>query len=246
MLDKLPLQSNKLATVNWRTLFVLDACRWDYFAQVTESISFPGDKEPINSEVSNTLAWYKKYWDQQNDDTVLITAHPVPEMFKRRFCKTVITACEVDPDYSWCYPEPTIRVAIREMEKMPTKKFLVHLIPPHLPFIAGHGKKWQNECRNRWTKRADSTKDIYGEATQYGKNYNWETLVRYYKENIMLAIYKIEKYFSDYIYPVVITSDHGEMIGEHYRKKNGLSCGRRYGHIGNHPILKIVPWVYIV
>ena len=218
-------------------VIILDACRYDKFIEVKNKMWFDGDTIPVWSPAHQTADWYKYYWGgRQDKNRILISATPVPwrphwvgDLIKN-FYRTVPV---------WDNPEqcdeldnPIVDLVMHEANKMktvnPTKKLLIHMMPPHLPFYGKKGFKW---CIDNFGGKGKNRLNFYEQV----KGQDWRKIREYYNESIEKALKEVfeHKWIQDY--HTVITADHGEIVGE----------GNGYGHSQfprETPLLRIVPW----
>ena len=226
----------KLLETDWQTLIVLDACRYDVFSLAIKSHAIDGDLIEANTDSCKTSEWYRCNWNKYNDNIVLITGHP--QVRRGEFHKNFHATINVEgATPEWILPDRTFDLTIKAQSDYPDKKTMTHLIPPHLPFMGEKGKAFMVEVmgREKWSdqigRRINGT-TLYSLATEYGKKNGWDKLKEYYRENLDYVLNELLSYLNRLKYPVVITSDHGELLGEH----------EVYGHRGGRDILRRVPW----
>lgn len=212
------VEKQKIHEREWQTLILLDACRYDYFKDVNH---LEGSLTKVNTGVKSTPEWYEKNFEEEHRNTVLISSNPMPwnvdsieniGYVKKRWDRGS------DPGY-----------VLKFIPFLPPlDQTIIHLTTPHLPFIGEDGKEFLEDI-----SRVDREPDVYGDVTNYGRENGWDELIEYYKENIIVALDAIEKYMSLLDGKIVITSDHGECIGEE----------DKYDHNeGPDDILQHVPW----
>lgn len=235
MLEK---HSDLLYNTDWKTLIILDACRFDFFARALEDVDLEGDLFAVSSEVTNTVEWYEKFWNGENEDIILVSANPLPWAgdvdVAENFYKSVWISDESDKKNQnyWQFPDATIR-AYEKTDKE-AKKCLIHFISPHLPFLGEEGKEFLRSLDTT----DENKRGIYQEVIEWKrreKEHSWREIEEYYKENLDLVLGKIEQCLCKFQDPIVISSDHGELVGER----------DVFGHapsVSSHPLLKIVPW----
>ena len=228
------IRQSALLKGSWQTLIVLDACRYDIFSDAIVDYDLPGKLTEVDSEASRTSIWYRHHWREKHDDIVLVSAHPMiwSERKDANFHQAIIVPGRM-PD---CWnPNCTLGRAISLRKSYPDKKFLLHIIAPHLPYQGKEGKSFIDILMGGDyydnQKQVNGT-GLYKNVFTYGNKYGWEKLRYYYRENLNFALSIVLEYIKLLKPPIVITSDHGEHIGE----------GGKYGHKGNSPKLPIVPW----
>lgn len=238
------IKQTELIKINkWKTMIVLDACRYDIFKEIN---NINGSLFRVNSESHQTSTWYENHWTKNfNEDTILVSAHPM--MWWTDIHKSFFKAIYVDSDNNnkdWKDPFYTFEKALEIRGDYFDKKLLIHLIPPHLPFRGVEGKKFNEKIGYfddiAWLKKYDGGKDILELVNKYGQSSkdNWLELRKYYMENLQISIDGINRYLSINNKKVVITADHGELIGEFN------TYGHRY-HKDGLQLLKTVPWLRV-
>lgn len=212
----------------WDILIVLDACRYDYFCDSLFNTKLSGTLFKADSNSKNTEEWYYENWSEKHVDIILISANPHSKLSK---CQgNFYKAVEVWNEDNWVYPEPALDVLI-DLQEEYDKRFIVHLIPPHLPFIGIEGKDFLENLGVYGNKY-----NVYRKVEHYGRNNGWDKIINCYKESIVETLNRIEKYLPKMKGKVIITADHGEMIGE----------DNRYGHNRRVDEVELVPWFVLV
>lgn len=212
---------------DWKYLLILDACRYDLFKEVIDEYNLEGNLQLIDSGASDTEKWYLEHWSEKND-VVLVTSNPRPLICKDSFYK-VVKAWEGNEI------NPVTTLKYLENEKVPNKRHLIHFIPPHLSYIGPKGRAFLKKIKAIDNRRMPIFRNIYNAIQDYGRKNGWDELKVYYKESIktILDIILRREYLFDG--KVIITSDHGELIGE-----NG-----NYNHDWDRDktgVLRKVPW----
>jgi len=225
-------QRELIHETDFQTLIILDACRFDYFKK---QCKIPGKLRKVDSHSRHTYEWLEytfpdKYpWDY-------ITAHPyiinryVPGRFdgSQHFNK-------VHPLFFYLWNNELGTVHPDSVSKYVSvasyDKAIVHYIQPHGPWIG------KTKFLNPWTLEQHAKHGVMADfiATQTKPEPMW--FRRCYKDNLDLVLNSINKHRKLFKGNIVITADHGEMLGE-----KGL-----YLHKVNFPewankILREVPW----
>lgn len=227
--------SDLLFNADWRTLIVLDSCRFDFFTRALEKTEIEGILTPVDSEARNTPQWYRNHWRGDQSDTVLISSNPQPWAdgveVAENFCLKPFCSAEDPHDQNfWQHPDETIELYKTSDRK--GKRSLVHFIPPHMPFLGRKGQKMFKELGISDTDSMTTEK-----IREWANENTWRELENIYEENILFALGRIQKEIHSFEFPLVISSDHGELIGER----------NIYGHPPeiDHPALRIVPWLEV-
>jgi len=228
------MQSELIAERRWRTMIILDACRRDVFARCIGQTRLTGVAMPVNSNVIHTEAWYMLNWQGPAPDVVLASGHPKPwDIHLHNSFYRALPLWKLD---SFPEPGPVLDEAVKAAREYSAHRLLVHLVPPHLPYVGPRGQAWQD--KHIWSYDADTPglphdgKPIYTIVREYGAANGWDELRGYYAESLLTALGCIERVIGRFKPPVVITADHGELIGE----------DGQYRHEIMHPAVQTVPW----
>lgn len=219
-------QQELIYKYGWDVLIILDACRYDSFKKVN---FIEGDLIAVDSESTRTTRWYQHNWNEYNDDVILISSHSYPRShgFYKNFYKFYDFYLERDD-----YREPKIALEkLIEIQNDYDKHFLVHLLPPHLPYLGKKGSKFMRQLKIPIVGRPH----VYRHVTKWGRKHGWKKLIGYYKENILYALTEINKYLPQIKGKVIISSDHGELIGER----------NIYNHYNKHEKIFEIPWLQL-
>jgi len=222
-------QQTLLYKKDWDILIILDACRFDSFSKVVKQTNIKGELIPVNSHVVMTQKWYERNWNTYNDNIILITSHPYP--LERGYYKQFHKFYNLFNDKEkWKSTEICFKKLV-EIQNNYNKKFIVHIMPPHLPYLGKEGIKFMKELGIGLTGRPT----MYRHVNEWAKKHGFKQLKKYYEENILYALKIIEKYLPNIKGRVVISGDHGELIGE-------LDV---YYHHHKHEKIFTVPWFKI-
>jgi len=221
-------QSKLIKQYPWDVLIVLDACRYDYFSASLSNTMLCGTLIKADSNSKNTERWYYEHWSRKNEDTILISANPHSKL--SGCYKNFFMAVEVWEEDNWVYPEPALDVLLDLQKEYDGKKFVVHLIPPHLPFIGKEGKKFLEKLGAYGNEY-----NVYRTVEKYARKNGWDEIIKYYCESIIEVLNRIEKYIPKMKGNIIITADHGEIIGEN-------NC---YMHNIRSDEILIIPWMVI-
>lgn len=228
--------SDLLFESDWKVLIILDACRFDFFARAIDDSKLEGELKAVDSEAKTTRAWYAKHWSDHYPSITLISSNPSPwahdldekpgNNFGESY-KVEKNLVEVEPKEDFWQEPQAIFEAFGNLE-VKSEKVILHTVSPHQPFRCEAGKRFlesldvpENEACNSY-------------IVEWAEKHSWEKIERYYLKDINYVLETIEENFFHLGGPVVLSSDHGELIGER----------GRYGHSIeiDHPSLRIVPW----
>jgi len=222
---------------DWDTLILLDACRYDMFA---DRVPFDGDLQSRISLGSTSEEFLRQnFEDGSYHDTVYVNANVYfPEVGLNHdgtFHATIDLLDEWDEELEIAHPKTVTKAAEGVHERYPDKRIIVHYMQPHIPFIGESGREIQNKIgyRNVWKpfRNGESPATI---------NELW----RGYNENLDLVFNYVSNLLDDINGRVVISADHGNMVGD---RQSPIPTKRMYGHpwgIYTKELVK-VPWFVI-
>jgi hypothetical protein len=224
---------------DWDNLIILDACRYDLFEEVND---IEGELSAVISAGSNTSEFLIENFENDTYyDTVYVSANPqivyngVGEKF---YHLEQLWQSEWDDEYKTVLAGDVVDCSKELKNKYPNKRFIIHLLQPHYPFIGEYGQSIEHgtvieiDCEGNATTERDA-KSIWTklEGGEVNKSEVWLA----YKENLELVLPEIQRLIEGLQGRTVVTSDHGNAVGE-----LGL-----YGHPrGKYlkPLIK-VPWL---
>lgn len=239
--------SELLRSVDWRYLVLLDACRFDVFSEVYQDVGLRGALQEANSEALDTPLWYRKHWSGDHLGVSLIGAHPYPWRSEVDVAKNFGAAFAVFSDrgnLGWggvVHPQRLCNFASRIMTERVSQQWIIHFEQPHLPYVDTLGMAFlENEigvglAGEDWIKYNPK---LYDAVEQWGRQHGWDVLKACYESSLRETLSIVGLWCSRLRGgQVVITSDHGEHLGE----------GNIYGHPhGAGPgILTRVPWLEV-
>lgn len=203
----------------WDNLIIIDACRQDFFEEIT---GLGGSRISKGSATPEYIE--KTFSEGSYDDYVYVAANPMfsdwkfkqltgrePKKVFHTVFKTFNTSW--DEEENTVLPEDTVEDALTASKLFPDKNLIIHFLPPHYPFI---GKSLKGELSPSLGKGQDT--NIWSLAEK-GK-VEQEAVKEGYKDNIELVYSYVQDLAQDLEGKTVLTSDHGNFVDE-----NGV-----YGH----------------
>ncbi len=194
---------------DWDNLILLDACRYDMFA---EANSLPGRLESRISKASHTSEFLTaNFAGRDLRDTVYVTASPMYYRNRERLETTFHDVVNVWRDAGWhdefrtVLPETMAEFAIEAEKKYPKKRLIIHYLQPHYPFIGATGQEHfdLDQLNFEWEDARQGTLGISDSVL-------WQA----FRENLDLALPHVEALLEVLSGRTVVTADHGQMIGE--------------------------------
>ena len=229
---------------DWDTLVVLDACRADLFEEVLDRDRFEEYRRVV-SLGSATNEWTELAFERTgpHPDIVYVTANP---MTSRHASESFHRLDEVWLDAFdaslGSVPAPAVtEAALEAHERHPDKRVVVHYMQPHYPFVHDPDLQFSDwggtdEIHNR--NADDRATDVW-QALRRGLVTREEVWAGY-RRNLEYVVEHVEPLLETVSGRTVITSDHGNLLGE----RGSPIPVRLYGHPEGcrHPDLVTVPW----
>lgn len=218
---------------DWDNLIVLDACRYDEFE---DRADLPGDLQTRESLASMTHEWIRaNFTERELYDTVYVSANGRFAHQKDDVGSEVHEFVGLwDDEHRYgddeiAPPEMVTEHAKEAAAEYPNKRLLVHYLQPHQPYIGPSGDHFERDQSLHEMMRADGVSE--------------ELLRQAYRENLDLVLDDVAELLDSLPGKTVVTSDHGELLGE----REFPVPIRRYGHpsgIYTEPLVK-VPWLVV-
>lgn len=232
---------------DWDNLLILDACRYDMFAELCP---LDGRLESRTSRGSSTPEFLRtNFRGRKFPDTVYVNGNPqgLIHLDEDVFCETIhVWKDGWDEELETIHPKTMVEFTLRAADEWPNKRLLVHFMQPHYPFIGDTGRKIEQGgitgARDELVNtEGDGFANVWRQLRQ--GNIDRDTFVRAYAENLVLVFPHIDDLLAQLDGKTVVTSDHGNVIGE----RLGFLPIPLYGHpTGIHiESLVKVPWFVI-
>jgi len=226
----------ELLTGEWDVLIVLDACRYDVFAEVYRGA------RPVRSPANCTPTWVRKALPLMTwKIRAYYCANPV---VGRELQKMGLLGFPLVPLWEKLWQEHTpekvpsvspLAVAGYVIGQRAEPPFVVHLLQPHSPYIGHVPLKVARWGRGRPQITLRCSRLPNPERLVRDGKLTWDEVRRAYRANIELAMEAVRIIAGNYSgRKIVVTSDHGELLGK----------GERFGHEAHwrDRELFIVPW----
>lgn len=221
---------------DWDIMILLDACRYDTLAAEHADRELPGSVRAERSPATTTAVWVDKTFGGAGElhDVVYLDANGRysivdTESSLHAYIPAWTTDDAGSDSPNIVPPDGMADTLVKTANDYPNKRILAHFVQPHTPFL-GEG------------------------AIDIPRGPNARTLVRdhgisrtalndAYRENLSLALDEVERILDDLNGTVVLTSDHGELLGERLWPLPARDYGHPYSV--EHPVLRTVPWYEI-
>lgn len=231
---------------DWDNLLILDGCRYDLFQEVYESdTTLDGTLEKRISKGSGSPEFLRRNFRGKDfDDIVYITANPfVKKVLDDPFFHTEHVWIDGwDEEEETVLPSEIISRTRALLEKYPNKRFILHFMQPHHPFIGETKIEDDAGFVGAIAKSTDEEVpdvEFVWEKLRAGK-LDKERVWQAYRDNLTFVLEEVEGFLQDIDGKTVVTSDHGNAFGE----RASPFPTRVYGH-GDRlriPALIEVPW----
>lgn len=229
---------------DWDNLIILDGCRYDLFEEVN-----PFDRELGYRISAGSESWEflrKNFEGRELHDTIYITANPhAPKLPSGTFFQTVnLLDSHWDEELHTVTPQAMSQEAIKIHSEHPDKRLIIHYMQPHFPFIGEKGQQIEHTGINTGERTDDSEGlHIWFGLRDNKLNLDDETVYEAYRENLNLTLPHVHKLISKLDGLSVVTSDHGNMVGD----KTGPIPVKGYGHPRGFYTTSLVkvPWLRI-
>lgn len=198
---------------DWDTLIILDACRHDLFE---ETCSLQGNLEVRESRGADTVEFLRgNFTARQFHDTVYVTATPMLHRHKDDIGVEFHDVVNVwdsdgwDEELGTVPPEPVTSAALDAHETYPQKRILIHYLQPHYPFVGSDSNPFAGSASGLDDRMAAWTKAPLQKG-RYSRDDVWTA----YRENLEYVLEHVEELVECVDGKIVVTSDHGNLVGE--------------------------------
>lgn len=233
-------QKEMLIESDWNVLIVLDACRSDSYHRRDHS-----------SQAKRSMAWCTYLWVQRlarlldGQEVLYVTANPVVDRELNKLDASSFHLISVwDFDWGRCGPHkmPTVHprsvndavLSYVDAHGQP-ERMVVHYIQPHMPYIGRDALPYADWGRCDAEMAYDLRKVAHPRQAVKRGEVSREQVRAAYEGNVDLVVPYAHALRDSLAGIVVITADHGELLGER----------GKYGHSsGPCPELLNVPWVF--
>ncbi|TKX78684.1 hypothetical protein EXE53_19885 [Halorubrum sp. SD626R] len=223
---------------DWDNLIILDACRYDLFADVCE---LDGDLNHRYSKASSTVGFLRTNIDGANlTDTVYVTANGQIQNYDDKIDHNFheiypLYASEWNDKFGTVLPESVTRRTLDVAEEHPDKRLLIHYVQPHFPFIGADTSEDKQRVDDVNAELTFWERVACGQ-TDLSKDELWNA----YHDTLIRALPHVERVIDSLSGKTVVTADHGNMFGE----RSWPIPVRVWGHpdrLFHDPLVK-VPW----
>ncbi|MHC5059696.1 MAG: hypothetical protein ACYTFK_01235 [Planctomycetota bacterium] len=235
---------------DWDNLIILDACRYDMFAQVNRINGKLEYKKSRGSATGEFLI--ENFKGQKHYDTVYITGNPLVNYHVGSCFAKIVSVWEHDwnEEFGTVMPEAVVRAALQANREYPDKRLIIHFMQPHSPFIGKDSREKVGDHegiigRQLVLEQQDvkHKKRLIWNMLKQGK-VDKKTVWDAYEENLRIVLDQVESLLKELGGKTIVSSDHGNLFAERVFPFFWL---KEYGHpeyCTADNLLK-VPWLVI-
>lgn len=190
---------------DWDYLIILDACRFDIFE---EENFIPGKLFKKHSLGTGTPEWLRENFRERRENLIYVTANPwFAKIFTRPYPfhhTKLISAGKGSKKIPTIHPTRVTRAALDLLTRFPNKRFIIHYLQPHIPYISPKIK----------SPKLKKAAPVILRQVLYG-DIKIKKVKTAYRKNLRFVLKEIEANLIPHLQgKVVISSDHGEAFGE--------------------------------
>lgn len=224
---------------DWDNLIILDACRYDLFADISE---IDGELGHRYSKASSTVGFLRTNIDGVDlTDTVYVTANGQIQNHDNKINHQFhdiypLYASEWNDELGSVLPESVTKSALEAAEEYPDKRLLIHYVQPHFPFIGADTSEDKQRVDDVNAELTFWERVSCGQ-TDLSKDDLWSA----YHDTLVRALPHVEQAIESLPGKTIVTADHGNMFGE----RSWPIPVRVWGHpdrLFHEPLVK-VPWL---
>jgi hypothetical protein len=218
-------------------LVILDATRYDYFEEEVDDY-LAGDLEKVYTPKTYTMKFLEHVWENEYSLTYITGASTQADhtfegsglnYTPSEHLKNIVHAWSFcnDKELGATPPEFLTKIALQRRDD----RMVIHYNQPHAPYIGDYRLRDIDHD----ISKEESQIDIYEKIGRYGKKNKTisdSELRKAYRSNLRRALSSVEELVSKLNRPVVVTSDHGELLGEDGRYIHG---GPQHRHLCEIP-----------
>ena len=223
---------------DWKYLALLDGCRYDYFKELHMEILDRGNLKKAECTSLGTPRWMKETFEGKDCKDIIILTTSINFDYRlpnHTFFKAVNVWKEGWSERLGTTPPQAVNKAfLKEFDKHPTKRFILHYMQPHTPYITIGGQPTNTIAKHLAQERTESHKylsDLMSESTAwtikkllgrkptlpieaYFMENGKKGLKEVYKNEIRLVLTYVKKLIDSHQGKWVLTADHGVRVGE--------------------------------
>ncbi|MDB2286709.1 hypothetical protein PM038_15845 [Halorubrum ezzemoulense] len=211
-----------------------------------------GELTSKESKASSTPEWLHTNVDGRDlRDTVYVTANPQLERNREALDVNFHEVVNVWLDEGWDEETGTVladtmtEAAVKAHEQFPKKRLVIHYMQPHYPFVPSNTEFDKDHLASIESREDDATgENVWAQKFTGKLDKSRSELWKVYTANLKYVLKHVEDLLDEIPGKTVITSDHGNYVGE---RASPIPI-REYGHprgLYDDPVTRI-PWLEVV
>ncbi len=230
---------------SWNNLIILDACRFDAFQAAIKQWKVKGTLEMRTSQGTNTSSFLRKnFRGKFYDDIVYVTANPHVNRVLSDSFHTIVPVWMTDWDENAriVLPEAVVRRASEALAKFTDKRFIIHFLQPHFPYL---GIDLEGESREQVVGLGLRVYPSYdGIWYKKYKELGVKQMRTLYLRGLVRVLDCVTQLLPLLPGRTIITADHGEAFGEFLHRFIPIGVMRHPAGIRIRELVR-VPWYTI-
>jgi hypothetical protein len=217
---------------DWDNLIILDACRSDIF---WEQFDKSGEGDSKVSRGSATSEFIRaNFTDRDLRDTVYITGNGWYLRLEDELNTEMYSLYDIGDNSDGKKIERTVDCTKEAIERHPNKRLLIHFIPPHHPFVGPLADDLLPSYADQMER------PLFDRIRRGEVDISDNDLKEVYRENLDRVLPSVDELLEALPGKTVVTSDHGELLGE----RTSPVPIKYYGHIPGLYVDELVkvPW----
>ena len=240
-IHKMPVSNKQKKIIwegDWDLLIILDCCRSNWMEAVASDFDWIDTIDEAYSIASHSREWMNKTFDNKHKKemakTIYITGNHYAENCLNPNDFELLENVNSYKDVLENSPVPPAHVvtdrAISLGRKYDTDRFIVHYMQPHKPFIKRHGTRYNVSIESEWSLDEELYRNYFAGGISKSE------LEMKFIQNLDYVLLEVEHLLNNFdAKNVVITSDHGQALGERFLWDHSPSV--------HHQSMRSVPWV---
>jgi hypothetical protein len=234
-----------LAESDWDNCILLDACRYDYFAE-TATFLDEGALEKRTAPGSQTGGFLAATFPpgEAFDDLAYVNCNPrvAKEATGTFHAMEHVWQDRWSEEHDTVLPEDARDAALGAHERYPNKRLFVHMVQPHIPYIGETAADLPSGAAIQTMRPDVDDREAKPYAAVKEGMVDPDTIRKAYRESLELALDAVEDLLDELPGKTVVTADHGELLGETSARRFGEFS--HWGHPDRTPVSALldVPW----
>lgn len=239
-----------VATLDWDTLIILDAARYDLFKWCekvgTPGMTYRGSVEKHISRGSNTMEFMQRNFnDPPHNDIVYVNANPTASRSSDSddFHVSIPFWTKLwDEDLNTVPPQRMAQAVLESHQRFPNKRIVAHFSQPHLPFIGRLGQIFKDSQEFQDMIRGMQDIEDMEKTPEMDPmlSFPWRAS---YLENLQIGLMWAHVCAEKVDGKVVTTSDHGERLGQVPDDMGMVGTWMGHAEDADDAALREIPWL---